>query len=1786
MIEKNAEYQVLDVIYSSQYTTIYRALDSRDNRTVLIKSLTEEYNNPINFLKIKSIYDMLKTLESNYIMKVHKFFEFENRSAIVFEDFDGVILSQYMKKHRLELKEFLELALKITKCMEYIHTKHLIHKNINPDNILYNADEKIVKLFGFENSSKVSFENVEALNPRIFYDNLFYISPEQTGRMNRPIDYRTDFYSLGITLYELACSKLPFASLEAAEMVYFHMAKTPIPVHQINDNIPFVVSKIIMKLMEKIPEDRYKSTYGIKYDLLECLRQLEELGKIEDFELARNDYVNKFQIPKKLYGREHEFRTLLYSFERAKKNQARFAFINGEDGIGKTALVNELHKPIMKNRGIFITGKCYAYNQNIPYSVLFNALNQFCTYILSESASEVKIYREKIMNIIGESAYLLIDSIPKLELIIGAQPRINEEFTSLMQNKFCMALMNLLIAISSLDRPIVFFLDDIQWIDVATLEIFEKIALGGNLKGALFICTYKNDEMDAKHPLQESIKHIKKAKGRVDILHLKNLSVDAVAEILEDSLNCDREKVNGLAEIMHEKTLGNPFYLSEFLKYCNEEKLFIYEISNKVWKWDNNKIKNSKTSDNVVNLLVKKIKTLPVETKELLLIAACIGNRFDMRILSAISGKSVKTIKQALNFAIASEVIYVRAKNGLHTQRQEFLFCHDRIHQAAYYVLSKKERKLIYLNIINYYERKVGLKNSSEMFILADLYSKVLDCIDKKDICKVISIFMYAAKIARLTSAFESAKYYLELALKIAPDNLRKEKSFILPIYEEYHLILFNLMEYLQQDNVYTKIQAITTTEPVEVVNSCCVQVTSFCRRNQPKEAYRLIAKLLGELGITYPDHQLDDAISEELEKLYRYIQADGIESLDKKSMIFEENDLSVAKLLNQMVAVGTLFSPACAQWAALASTNFMFEKGISYWALETLSLLTPTLASLKNDYDLGYKMSQQSISLLEKIGFSQGIYRSYFFYCVLNCHWFEPLENSIYSAQKAYKGNMKSGELNFSCYSLFPSQSSLLECCNSLEEMQTEIDSAIDLAMQVNNPYASETFSTYQQLVKALKGTTFKAGSFNDDTFDEEEYSRSSKRNGFELAVFYIYKALAEVIFSHFESAYEFTKQAEKYRSYVSAHYVVALHTVLSSIAICKTINNVEDEEEAEKMRAKLQENQHWLAQRANDAPSNFEHLYDLVQAMINALDHQYEDAFLLFEKAVTGAEKNRRPYHYALITELIGQCYLEMGIKKTANYYIDEAHYSYLEWGALGKVTHMKKDYQHILTAGRSYSSASIKNNSLYDIDLNAIIHVSQTIFSEKETEKLLEKLMGILIQNSSSTLGHVLLKDENKVRLLVSGIVKKDIDVTICQSEIILGEPNAIEILPVSLINYVVMTKETLIIDNIYRSQFAYDSYFDDTNIKSILCLPIMQQNNLKGIVYLENCKLTGAFTRNNTQVLSVIASQAAISIENAFLYTELEDKVRERTLQLEDTISKLKVTNETLEQEINQRITTEIALEESEKQILLSKEYDKMKTDFFSNISHELRTPINVIFSALQIHMSKQQVGKCQVKECYKYGRIMQQNCYRLLRLINNLIDITKIDTGYFRVNQMNINMVSLIENITASVADYVEDKGLSLIFDTDTEEKIMACDPEKIERIILNLLSNAVKFTPTGGEIQVIIKSKKSKLYIHVKDTGRGIPKEKQEIIFKRFVQVDKSFSRDHEGSGIGLSLVKDLIALHEGTISVKSKINHGSEFIVMLPCKLTQQEKVVTYTEETSKANIEKINIEFSDIYK
>ena len=1749
MMEQEENYKKIEIIYSSKNSTIFRALNIEKNEPVIIKTLNNEFNDPISILKIKNEYELLKKLQGKHVVKTYEFFKFKNKFSILIEDFGGIPLSQYIKNNDIELKELLDIALKITKCIKYIHNNNVIHKDINPSNIMYNPDKKKIKLIGFEISSEFSFETAEALNPNKLEGTVAYISPEQTGRMNRPMDYRTDFYSLGVTLYELACSKLPIDSINPADVVYFHIAKTPLPVHEVKPSIPSVVSQIILKLMAKMPEERYKNASGIEFDLQECMDQLERKGTIEEFDLGKMDISNKFEIPKKLYGRENEINILFEMFQTVRKGNAALILVGGYSGIGKTSIVNELHKPIMKEHGIFISGKYDQFNKNTPFSALFHAIDQFCTYILSNSDAEIQNWKKRILEELGTNGRLITEVVPRLELIIGSQQELYEESPVEAQMKFNAALQNLMRAISSEEHPIILFMDDVHWADIASLELFQKILMDNTIKGLILICTYRENEVDISHPLIRTIEKIKKDNGEIRQVHMDNLEVHAVTQMISNIFNSNEEDVAGIAKIVHEKTLGNPFYTIELLKYCNKEKLLYYDQEQKKLHWNEKRMQNCKIYDNAVDFLTQKIKTLSEETKELLSIAACIGNYFNIKILSVVLGKKIKDIEEELKSAISSEMIYAQVKEDLSSENMEFKFCHDRFQQAAYLVLSEDTKKRIHLNIAKYYEEieEIHGNSNSYLFNVAEHYSKALECIgSRQEMERVIEIFLKAAHAARLTSAFDTSRQYLELVMDIAPETLKKDDSLMQPIYTEYHLVLFSLADFEELDKTYSKIEKITK-DPVELVNACCVQLVSLSNRSRYKEAFFLGVSVREKLGVSYPENNLIDVIEAEIEKYYLYERNGSIEKLEEKELIYSENENAIAKLLNRITAAGLFFNPLASFWSILVSANLMVEKGVTNWALENSSGIALVLVSLRNDFYTGYKLAKKEMLILQQKGFNEELYRIYHIHSLVNCHWFEPLETGINYAHKAYKGNLENGEFEFSCFSFFTSQTGIIECCNSISEIQDEVDAAVSFATKTGNLYSLESFAIFFQFVQALKGETLSYGSFNDKTFNEEKYLKDIKYNGMALCHYYIYRALSAVLLGDFKSAYILTKKAAPNLLQAAPFYIAALHRFLTSISICKIIEEGEFIEEEQIMRKTLEENQEWMYQRAKDAPFNFQHLYDIVHAEIKAMEGKYDEAFKLYEKAMVESKKNKRPYHYALICEITGQRYLKMGIKKTAGFYIKESYASFLTWGAIGKVEAMKEKYKDILLLISDFQSFVSVNDDLKSIDLKAIANVTQTISSEIERKKLLQKLMQIIMQNSGSTMGHILLKDESSWILSISGGLNNELEIKIDHKEIVFDNTDIKKILPISMINYVMRTKEVIVIEDVEESQFSSDNYFLENSIKSSICFPILKQNILMGIVYLENDALSGVFSKENFEVLNIISTQAAISIENALLYTKLERRLVE------------------------------------------IKENDRFKTEFFANISHELRTPINVIFSALQINELRIRDNLLQNEfiDNYKYTKIMKQNCYRLLRLVNNLIDITKIDSGYFDINETNNNIINLVEDITLSVADYVENKGLSLIFDTDIEEKIVACDPEKIERIIMNLLSNAVKFTSYGGKIMVNIEDGVESICIRVKDTGRGIPQEKLNSIFERFVQVDKSLARDHEGSGIGLSLVKCLVELHGGKISVRSKVPYGTEFSVFIPCKLVDEShNDIICRDAVDKSYIEKINIEFSDIYK
>ncbi|MBC1220656.1 AAA family ATPase, partial [Nostoc sp. UCD120] len=517
---------------------------------------------------------------------------------------------------------------------------YIIHKDIKPQNIIVNLATCQVKIIDFSISSLLFQEKPKLSNPGLLEGTLAYMSPEQTGRMNRSVDYRTDFYSLGVTFYEMLTGQLPFSATDPMELVHCHIAKQPIAVEQLNPQIPQVISAIIMKLLSKTAEGRYQSAFGIKADLETCLDQLEQTNSITKFAIGQHDHSSQLQIPEKLYGREAEINILMNAFEKVNQGNKELILVAGYSGIGKSALVNEIHKPVIKHRGYFIAGKFEQFQRNIPYASLIQAFQELMQQLLTDSEAQLSTWKEKLLEALVPNAQIIIDVIPELELIIGKQTEVPQLASAEAQNRFNLVFQKFINVFAQKEHPLVVFLDDLQWADLASLKLIQLLITDAEIQYLLLIGAYRDNEVDASHSLMLVLQEIEKNSSNVQIVHCQNLKITHVCQLVSDTLKSNLENSKELAKLIFNKTAGNPFFINQLLKFVHQEKLLLFDFITAQWQWDIQHIQMLGITDNVVELMIGKIQKLKDSTQNILKIAACIGNRFNLNILSCVNEKS------------------------------------------------------------------------------------------------------------------------------------------------------------------------------------------------------------------------------------------------------------------------------------------------------------------------------------------------------------------------------------------------------------------------------------------------------------------------------------------------------------------------------------------------------------------------------------------------------------------------------------------------------------------------------------------------------------------------------------------------------------------------------------------------------------------------------------------------------------------------------------------------------------------------------------------------------------------------------------------------------------------------------------------------------------------------------------------------------------------------------------------------------------------------------------------
>jgi len=1933
---------IVSQIYESANSLVYRGILNQNQQPVILKLLKQDYPNPAELYRYQQEYEITCRLNFKGTIKAYELRKYQNTQVMLLEDFGGESLKILLERRTFSVSEFLHLAIQITQALGKVHQNKVIHKDLNSSNIVLNLQTGQLKIIDFGLSTILSQENPSLKSPNLLEGTLAYISPEQTGRMNRVIDYRTDFYSLGVTFYELLTNQLPFASVDALELVHCHIAKQPTPPHKINPKIPLNVSEIVMKLMAKTAEYRYQSAWGIKADLKTCLAQSIN-GKIQAFSLGYQDIYPQLQLPQKLYGRESQIESLLAAFVRVTsgeekklgasnptttesqhrtyalednsvilrvaknlkpleqrqecvspehcpvqlQGQTELMLISGYSGIGKSALVQELYKLITQKSGYFIAGKFDQLQRDIPYQALVAAFQELVRQLLTETQPQLQQWQEQIQRALGSNGQIIIDVIPEVELIIGKQNPVPELPPTEAQNRFNLAFQNLIHVFCQKEHPLVLFLDDLQWTDSATLQLLQLIMTDFTTQYLFVIGAYRDNEVTATHPAMLTLSEMKKQGVVINHLSLSPLNLNQVNEFIADTLKTDRIQAQRLADLVWQKTQGNPFFIKEFLKSLYTEQLLKFDTNAGAWDWDLEQIITRNITDNVVEFMADKIQTLSESAQKVLRLAACIGNQFDLPTLSIINETSQKAAANELWDAIQSGLIlplgddykFLKTNRDANDLKITYKFAHDRIQQAAYSLIPPDDKQAVHWKV-----GQLLLQNTPQQILQQKIFDIVnqlnfgIEAIDvqlERD--KLAQLNLIAGKKAKASAAWKPAWNYLRLGINcLSADSWLRQYDLTLTLYVETveAAILSGHVEEMEKLAELVLQQAPSLLDKVKVYE---VKIQAYTAQNKPLEAIETALSVLKLLGIRFPKKPTKLNIFLELVNTKLSLAGKRIEDLSGLPEMTDPDKIAAMRILSIMLSAAYFATPELFPLIVFKQVNLSVKYGnspVSSYAYATYGLILS--GEVVNDVNSGYRFGKVALLLVDKFKAEELKSRTLFIFNYFIRHWHEHIRESLTPLLDAYLIGRETGDLEYASFSAGAYCYYSLVAGKELTRLEREMAMYSNAFRQFNQ----ETFFYYNQLqrqvVLNLMGRAEDKCRLIGESYDE------IKMLPIHLAAnttnichsIYFFKLYLGYLFQDYQQALENAALVEKnINSAVGSVPLSHFYNSLTHLAIYFDVSKFEQKQ----ILKKVESNQKNIKKWAHFAPMTHLHKFYLVEAERYRVLGETTLAIDYYDRAIALAKENDYINEEALANELAAKFYLAWGKEQVAEAYMTNAYYCYLLWGATAKMTDLKRQYPQLLkrfmTANTSiYSRNSLSNTSGSTsgetLDLAALMKASQAIASEIELDKLLTTLMRILLESCGAQTGYLILESQGQLRVEASGEANSN--------QVMVLQSTPIETcLPLSVINYVERTQEGLIETNVYREgRFTQDAYIKTQQPKSILCAPLLNQGQLIGIVYLENNLADGVFTPDRLELIQLLSSQAAIALTNARLYTQvqstqnrlnkflnaiplgisvhdakgqiiytnqvaqqllnIQDLPKTETQQLSETYGvyragtgeiypveqfpvvrslggekaraddleihhsdgsifveststpifdetgnveyaiaafqdisdrkqaeKTLIENVRLEQEISERKKTEAELELAKETAVAA---NLAKSTFLANMSHELRTPLNAILGFSQLMNQDQNL----LNEQKENLNIIHRSGDHLLSLINQVLDLSKVEAGRMTLSENNLNIHHLLADIEDMFALKAKDQGLQLRFECAADlPKYIYADEVKLRQVLINLIGNALKFT-SSGSVSVEVKSKNAKgkseaetqitnnqkpktITFEIKDTGVGIAADELEQLFKPFVQT-ASGQKVQQGTGLGLTISHQFVRLMGGEITV---ISGGKVFTSGMPLR-------------------------------
>lgn len=1506
MISVNG-YQIVHQLKQDGKITWYGAIDLERSRTVLlIHQSTEGLSQTIQ-ADILRDYQKMAAIRSDRLVRVHHCFTIpvSNREDIVLacENDRTISCNAYRQKRSTDLLRFFDFAIVLAETANLLHQNGVLLKEVNPATVLVNPrteglliNTPLILLAG---RLPINRQTGDRLYDTDFVRNVLpYISPEQTGRVNRQVDYRSDFYAFGILFYEWLAGRTPFDSDDPLELIHSHIARQPLPPSKIKIDIPEMLSRVTLKLLAKIPEERYQSAFGLISDLRRCQLEYNQHASIPLFALGNRDAPEQLQLSTTLFGREEPLDRLLSIFEDVRSGSAEIVTVSGPPGIGKTRLVEEFKVSASEAGCFFGTGKYDPFHRHTPYMAIVEAYRAIINRILGERPEALAYWKTQLLLKLGRRIRTIIDFIPELACVVGVQPPLPELPPDKAEQRFLKTCQDFIQVLARRENPVVIFLDDLQWVDSASIALIEHVLKGPTINYTLFIGAYRDNEVGGSHPLPALLEVIKTTGMPTGGIVLGPLGVEHVRQTIIASLSKNIADIQQLADLVHVKTHGNPFFVGQFIQSLYMRHLLYFDFQTGVWRWDEQGITAQSFTDNVIELMSSELQQLPAEAQKVLKTAACIGNRFDFPLLLAMNQASAKETAEGLLKAI--DAGYVHAKGDSYSLLNRFLsipssaetpeaamaqemglkeedsfeFLHDRVHHAVYSLLPPPARRALHLKAGQVLlERVDRSKLQDHIFTIVNQLNHVVDAdIERDQRIEFSKLYLAAGRKAQEGAAYQLAANYFKTGVTLlSDDSWREDYKLSLGLHRGRMECAFLSGRHDEAERLFGFLADRLTSalDRADLMNFKMIMLASSGRH---QEAVAIGLEGLALLGHPFYDNMNKVALKARIAWLKRRLSRRKVMSLATLPEIRGARERLVMKfLLDISFSIYTL-NPMGIVAVAVQIFDLTLKYGNSPAAAMGYAIFGAYLCSRFEDIELGCYLGEQALEAVERIGHQASSAKIGFYYSSAICYYRHPLRSSMAQHRDGMAHAMEIGDLNFAVYHI---QSLLIYAFAGgvqLDEVTKTCDRHIGFIKQSMDRGGLNYLRSLKQTIKCLRGETGGQTSLDDETFSEQLHEQNLLQDNTKMIVLRHYLLRLEVFYlmGAYDDALKMAVKASRLIHYHAGSIVVSEYWFYRSLTLMALYDQV-SLQQRRRYRRKIRRFQKRFDVLAAENAANFKHKQLILRGEKARVDGHFDRALALFRDAVASARENGFTHMAALAHESAARVALKQGYQPLSEVFLLEANSDYLKWGALAKSKMLLHKYPQLQSGIVSSAGLSASRQ----LDFATVVSALQAISTEIVLDRLLKKLMKIVVENAGAQRILFILKQKDGLVVKASSSIGGPIRIT---NQAMPVENR--EDLLLSGIHYVQHTLESVVIDNARaHNDYNTDPYVLRFHPKSIFCLPVLRQSELVAMLYLENNIVTGAFTPDRIEILRLIASQAAISIENARLYQHVTQKERD-------------------------------------------------------------------------------------------------------------------------------------------------------------------------------------------------------------------------------------------------------------------------------------------------------------------